>query len=151
MVRPTFSRPVCLGIKYPSGAFDQIFITVRRLRVCSEGLGFFITTLHGPNSKYRFQQYPYCLGVFTDQLLRNGLHNPLVLLLRALPRNGRCVFAEAPLSNGCIRHNTMGPAACYKSTVSSGGYRLHTAIYWRPAKRCLDWQEYNRVKSWWQW
>jgi hypothetical protein len=32
-----FSWPVCLGIKRLSGAYDQIFITVRQLQACSSG------------------------------------------------------------------------------------------------------------------
>jgi hypothetical protein len=34
MLWQSVSRPVCLEIKHPSGSYNQIFITVRQLRVC---------------------------------------------------------------------------------------------------------------------
>jgi hypothetical protein len=55
---------------------------------------FFITTLHGLHINTVSNNTPIVVGVFTDPLLRNGLQNPVILLLRELPSNGR--YLQSP-------------------------------------------------------
>jgi hypothetical protein len=65
MLRPTVSRAVCLGIKHPPGAYDQIFVTVRQLRVCwcgslslslsDERTGLSFTIAAGPRQRSHFR------------------------------------------------------------------------------------------------
>jgi hypothetical protein len=47
MLRPTVSRPGYLGIKHPSGAYDQIFITCVTVaeRQISENRKFYIAVI----------------------------------------------------------------------------------------------------------
>jgi hypothetical protein len=58
ILRPTVYRPVCLGVKYPSGTYDQIFVAVRLLLVCwlwgalsNDRTGLSFTIIAGPRQR----------------------------------------------------------------------------------------------------
>jgi hypothetical protein len=58
ILRPTVGRPVGHGIKHPSGVYDQVFITVRQLRVLlmrgalsDERTGLLFTIAAGPRQR----------------------------------------------------------------------------------------------------
>jgi hypothetical protein len=62
MLQPTISRPVCLGIKHPSGAYDQIFITSQTVAgllmwgaVSEERTRLSFTIAAGPASAVTFE------------------------------------------------------------------------------------------------
>jgi hypothetical protein len=58
-------------------------------------------------------------NVFTEPLLRNGLHNPIVLLLRALSGNGRYLQSHR-LAMGLYVTTFM----VYSSYIPHGSLRL---------------------------
>jgi hypothetical protein len=145
LLRLTISRPVCLETKHPSGAYDQILITVRQLRVCWWGCSLwwedasvvYNLCWSSPAQSFsglspvRLATIFYCLRFKTESLeILHGSLYRLICIHGNLCKIIHChenVFSGSYASNGNTRYNIV---ACL-ATEDAGQiadwfhYRLH--------------------------
>jgi hypothetical protein len=109
-VRPTVSRPVCFGIKHSSAAWEQIYITVRQLRVCWCGA---LSLTRGrvcrlPETSLLFWASRYIASGRTPQKLvaHCCTHYLVTDCLSRICLRGKVFIGPVP-SNGSIRHSIL--------------------------------------------
>jgi hypothetical protein len=124
ILRPTVSGPVCLGIKHPFGASDQILITVRHLRVLlmwgvlsdrRAGLSFLIATGPRQRNHSRVQVSWDSRPYFTVSDSRLPFSSPPTtrrVTVEACPRH------ITPSHGPCRKHQFQEFLYCCSSTVA---------------------------------
>jgi hypothetical protein len=128
MLRPMVSRTVCLGVKHPSGAQDQICVAVRQLRVCwfgassLTGLSFRIAA--GPrqcsHSLVRVTRDSWPYSTLSDSRLpQPGGPGPRIYIPQ---EQGGWVI---PLGSGFLfvaSYNTQGYSGVIRTRIHTGFY-----------------------------